>query len=289
MKTRRILSMTWLICTLMIIMVGFSLLLENQALLADENGRIVFTKIGKDKMQIVVTDEDGKNMQILSGNDGPDLYPSWSPNGKHIAFASNRDGDGMRIYIMDSDGSNEYQVTENRVGKEDEISERSPSFSPDGKKLIFTREIGAIWAGVNPKIYTIDIDGRNERYLIDGWTPEWSPDGKKIVFESQNMNGNVVNSNIIIMDTDGNNQEEIVDSSHDPAWSPDGKQIVFSSRRSKNILGNQIYKMDSNGRNIVPLTGDRSNALSPSWSPDGKHMGAATLHESYQTTRFADF
>lgn len=66
---------------------------------------------------------------------------------------------------MDADSSNQYQVTKN------EVWEYSPCFSPDGKKLIFTRSTDyshAPNAQIHFKIYTIDIDGSNERYLTDG-------------------------------------------------------------------------------------------------------------------------
>jgi len=135
MKKQRATTMLWSIRTLTITVACslFFLLLGSQLAPAGEGGKIAFSKLIDDRFQIVVTNEDGKNMQILSKNRGDDYEPSWSFDGRRIAFRSDRDGNGFDIYIMNADGSMEYQVTKN------EVWEYTPSFSPDGNRLVFTR------------------------------------------------------------------------------------------------------------------------------------------------------
>ena len=128
----------------------------------------------------------------------------------------------------------------------------------------------------NHKIFVININGQDEKFLTDGAAPNWSPDGRKIAFCKKPANANW---HIYLMDTDGNNQVNITSDLNDtyPSWSPDGKQIVFSSQRAKFGFSN-IYKMDSDGQNVVRLTqADNEQHVSPIWSPDGQYIAFSNL------------
>jgi TolB protein len=117
-------------------------------------------------------DADGSNPTNLTNSPGLNLYPSFSPDGTKIAFASYRDGNA-EIYVMDAaDGSNQIRLTNN---SEDDLV---PDFSPDGTKIAFTS-----FRDGNAEIYVMNAaDGSNQIRLTnnsgDNLSPSWgvSPD-----------------------------------------------------------------------------------------------------------------
>jgi len=86
----------------------------------------------------------------LTDNDHYDWMPSWSPDGDHIAFASDRDGD-WEIYVINADGTDLRQITDNDHGDWD------PSWSPDGDHIAFTGRRG----GPHMEIFVMEDDGTN--------------------------------------------------------------------------------------------------------------------------------
>ena len=196
----------------------------------------------------------------LTHHSATDGSPSWSPDGQHIAFHSNRD-DNYEIYVMASDGSNLRRLTNHSS------IDSHPSWSPDGQHIAFSSDRDGDW-----EIYVMASDGSNLRRLtnhssIDRF-PSWSPDGQHIAFHSNRDD----NYEIYVMASDGSNLRRLTNhSSIDrfPSWSPDGQHIAFHSNRDDNY---EIYVMASDGSNPRRLTHHSAADGRLFWSPDGQHI-----------------
>ena len=141
--------------------------------------------------EIAVVDLDGENFRKLTKSRGADIEPSWSPDGKRIAFLSER-SDPRSLHVMNADGS---EVT--HMGGRFRMVGVKPSWSPDGSRIAFTsiESIGdedwpqhewgvaianADGSGVTWLEATVVISDPN-RYVNMG-SPTWSPDGTKIAY-----------------------------------------------------------------------------------------------------------
>ena len=204
--------------------------------------------------QIYVMEADGGNQRRLTNSGFAEWYPSWSPDGKRIAFTSSgaMDTAGWYIYVVDADGQNEQRLTDQGGWY--------PSWSPDSQRIAFVSSRNAF----GNQIYVMDADGSNQQRLTDqgGWHPSWSPDGEHIAFVSHRDE----NWEIYVMDADGKNQRRLTRTpAHDwhPSWSPDGKRIVFVSHRDGNY---EIYVMNADGvRQTRRLTKGDSEDTYPTW------------------------
>lgn len=138
--------------------------------LSPNGERIVFTNDGNG---LWLMKSDGKNPHAITSSD--DIDPTWSPDGRMIAFASSRAG-SRQLFIMNSDGSNIRQVTNLQ-----DMGGRS-SWSPDESRLAFY-----MGPAGDHNIYIINIDGTGLIQLTNGGDnlgPSWSPDGNWIAFAS---------------------------------------------------------------------------------------------------------
>jgi len=239
------------------------------AKMVSNEGWIVFAKRDQG---IWVMDDGGKNEKQLTAGKY-DIGPVWSPDGRQIAFANQ----GIRICIMNVDGSNVKQVT-NSNGFD--ASDGDPTWSPDGKQIAFIRRFwerkpDGFMECKNLAIYVMGVDGSNVKMLAKAppffEVPDWSPDGKKIVIGESDPNGQRAGQ-VWVMDADGNNLRMLNDWGGQPKWSPDGKRIVFSSTRAgwANWKSGDIYVMNADGSNVKLLTvPSLAHDSYPAWSPDG--------------------
>lgn len=129
--------------------------------------QIVFTSDRSGSPQIYKMNNDGSNSKRISFGQGQYSTPVWANNGDLIAFTKQINGQ-FQIGIMKSDGSGEKILTTAYLVE-------GPSFSPNGKAIIFEKEDSP---GSQPALWTIDIDGSNLRKLTNNSyssDPTWSP------------------------------------------------------------------------------------------------------------------
>jgi Tol biopolymer transport system component len=131
-------------------------------------------------MSIFEANPDGTALRRLTDVSGYNAEASYSSNGKHIVFCSNRSGPkDLELYIMDADGKNVRQLT-HAPG----CYNGGPFFSPDGKQVIFRSDRHK---KDHLQLYVINADGSGERALTQNdswvyWAPYWNPDGKHIIY-----------------------------------------------------------------------------------------------------------
>ena len=211
---------------------------------------------------------------------GYDAEASWSPNGRQIVFASNREAyseDGLRVdaeqfeknpahfidlYIMDANGSNVRRLTETPG------YDGGPFFSPDGGRIVWRRFSPD---GMRAEIFSMKTDGSDVRQLTElgamSWAPFYHPSGEYIIFTTS-VHG-MGNFELYLVDTEGSHEpvRATVADGFDglPVFSPDGERIVWTSTRSSNGTA-QLFSArwnDALARELLDLPPIRSAEVTP--------------------------
>jgi TolB protein len=203
-----------------------------------DGSRVAYASTGPDGNEdIWIVNADGSGARNLTNHPGGDSHPSWSPDGRQVVFCSNRD-DGRHddIYVVNVDGSGLKRLTEGGG-----YWNTFPSFSPDGKRILFRRLLSHESPAeklFNSEVWVMNADGTGERNLtndpdFDGW-PAWSPDGQRIVFSSNRSD----TYQIYVMNADGTGVERAVASPYTdvrPQFLPDGSGIIFNREHDGRI------------------------------------------------------
>lgn len=168
---------------------------------------------GGNTTEIYVVNVDGSGRTRLTSTLTRNFSPTWSPDGKRIAFASERDH-RFYIYVMNADGSGQTRLTNNSA------NDGNPAWSPDGRQIAFDSGPDG-----NAQIYVINVDGSGQTRLTnnpaDNCCATWSPDGKRIAFVSNRE----VMWHIYIMNADGSGQTRLTSNpastfEMSPHWHP---------------------------------------------------------------------
>ena len=207
--------------------------------LTPDGNMIVFSSDSEKPEHIFLYDrKSGNNMALTSGNT-KNMMPCISPDGKKIAFVSNR-GDGKnRIYVLELFNKNKItQVTKGNV------NDREPRWTPDGKSIIFTRIIENMKIS---HIMKVSFEPLGEPEAIvkansRNWMADISPDNKLLAFtRSLNAGGS---KNVIVLQDISSGKEEVLSfpgiyESFRPVWNADCSGFVFHVARKN---GKCIYQ-----------------------------------------------
>jgi Tol biopolymer transport system component len=216
---------------------------------------------------------DGSAITQLTDDASNDVMPALSPDGKTIAFASDRSGN-WDIYLMDADGGPAVQLTRDRT------HDIHPSFSPDGKHLVYSSlsDRSGQW-----QMVVIDVaNPTTKRYIGHGLFPQWSPVGNTILYQRARERGtrwfSVWSIELDDRGEAGSPTEIVWSSSYaciTPSWSPDGKAVVFctvtnpdADTQGVSPAASDVWIAKADGSGRTKLTRGRFANLQPVWSGD---------------------
>src|SRR5262245_16565756 len=244
------------------------------------------------------SDEDIYRLALKSGSENvPPLAslivstafeasPRYSPDGKRIAFVSNRSGSD-EIWVCDSDGENPIRLTSFRGPLAG-----SPSWSPDGKQIVFdSRPDG------NADIYVVSVDGGQSRRLTadpaEDIVPSWSRDGRWIYFtsnrfsegrfaEGKSAEGGSGRLQIWKMPADGGEAVQMTrQGGFEPMESPDGRWLYFTQDRGSS----SIWRMPTAAAGAeAPLFDFHQKNYSRVWTVTGEGVYFAVASSNTRST-----
>jgi Tol biopolymer transport system component/predicted Ser/Thr protein kinase len=159
--------------------------------------------------------------------------------------------------------------------------EEYPAWSPDGRNLLYTGEVGKIH-----KIFRKDLASQQDSQLthsdFDELQPTWSPDGRQVAFvrahqpgvklQPGDVFGEFQDGDVWVLDLASGKESKLVDNAFNPSYSPDGKRIAMDASWA---APRRIWVVDREGHNPQQITTDTSEEVAhvaPSWSPDGKKI-----------------
>jgi eukaryotic-like serine/threonine-protein kinase len=175
--------------------------------------------------------------------------------------------------------------------------EHFPALSPDGRQLVFAREVGRV-----RKLILAEAAESSERQLtrgdVDDIQPAWAPDGRSLLFvrakeagarfEPADVFGRYIGGDIWHFDLDTGRETRLVANGANPSWSPDGARFAFDAAWSGPW---RIWIADARGRNAQQLSTDESEATAhvrPRWSPDGKKIVFQNIEWTKSDVRLID-
>jgi TolB protein len=216
--------------------------------------------------EIWAMDFDGKNQRQITRYNSTSIEPAVSPDGTKIAFTSyTRGNPGIFVFSVDP-------VRDLRFYNQGASVNSSPSFTPDGKQIVYSSSAGRCC-----RIFLADMNGSGFRPIsslssIDT-EPKVNPKtGSDLVFSS----GRSGPEQVYRMNMDGADLERLTDGQGEaanPSWHPDGQLIAFSWTRGFAAGAWNVFIMDvASHRVMTQLTHGEGKNEHPSWAPDGKHL-----------------
>jgi len=225
--------------------------------------RIAYVTRVANRYTLRITDADGEGGQVALNSTQPIISPSWSPDGKSLAYVSFESGKAV-VWVQDV-ASGERRVIANFRG-----SNSAPAWSPDGKSLAVTLSRDG-----NSQIYLMDPKGGNLRRVTQSSAidtePVFAPDGKSLYFVSDRGGS----PQIYRVGIGGGSPERVTFTGSyniSPAISPDGKTLAYINRNGGEFKVTTLDVASGSVRTVSDTVDDEN----PSFAPNGKLIIYAT-------------
>ena len=242
------------------------------------------TRDGDNFYHVYGMNADGSNPTSIGDPSSVGFWGRYSPNrqqivfGRRVADPNSPVGFRYQIFVMDADGTNQVNISNDLMHHHN-----TPAWSPDGRIAFVSDPLDN---SAPRDLWIMNADGSNRQLVyhstgvFGAWYPSVSPDGTKIAF-SDDSRGGLNHDDIYVINPDGSNLRQLTNSpalDYGPNWSPDGTKIAFTRERVPSftpgsIAGNgDIYVMNADGSNQIPLTNHGNDDFYPTWSPDGSKI-----------------
>lgn len=223
---------------------------------------------GDEDYDIFVADENGKNARKLTDGVADNEHPNFSPDGRKLAFVSNRKDDMENLYVVRSEGGRLRRLTNEQLPVADF------AWSPDSEMIAYGAGISDedyfsivnVRTGKTKKI----LSKRNAEYNITsdygGRQIQWSADGRRLLFVSNENDSYDIGE----LEISSRKRRWLVRSSNDkysPQWSPDGSRLAYLEVQDPNL----VIKVKEGGRTRI-VSQKTGVSRSPHWLPDGSGL-----------------
>jgi Tol biopolymer transport system component/tRNA A-37 threonylcarbamoyl transferase component Bud32 len=204
---------------------------------------------------------DGRIFAQLTNDPGAELFPSLSPDGRSLVYASKSTGN-WDIYLQRTGSGEAINLT-----KDSAADDTQPAFSADGRWIAFRSERD------RGGIYVMRSDGTDVRRVSEaGFNPAWSPDGREIVYGEESIarpedrSGRL--SRLWAVDVSSGKKRQVSkDDGVQPDWSPNGQYIAYWAI---DLDGDRdLWTVRASGGPPSRITRDHFQDWNPVWSPDG--------------------
>ena len=278
----------------------------NGPALSPDRTRLVFSSDRHNTASRAYVMALNKSVVIPVANEGLQGQPTWSPDGRQVAYYSYQPGGTTDIYVIDANGTNAHPIVTSTSW------EYAPAWSPDGSKIVFERDNTN---GERPYgfLVVVNADGSGETQITDA-TPSpgyafavdartrWSPDGSRIVFERQEITESytAASTDLWMVRPDGTGLVRLTDTpdvyDQFAAWRDDGSGLVWSGCTAGCqltigvILGEpagDVWQMNADGSGITNVTNTGIDAQ-PVWNATRTFTGPVSPSTFLVVTRYQD-
>jgi TolB protein len=220
------------------------------------NGKLAIE--GDTRPGIWTVKPSGKDLTRITGKKGLPFAPSWSPDGRWIAFTQFNN-----LWKMRADGSHRQKLAKGVGGS----IQTNVSWSPDGRKLVFDKK---------DDLWRVRANGTHAKRITNTaeieQSPTWSPKGGEIAFRFDDPNSTV--DELRLIQPNGAGEKAIPNTKFglEPDWSPNGQRLVYAKQAALFTIN-----PDGSGQTTFVMPKGQRIAVDPAWSPDGNQIAYALL------------